>query len=163
MKIDEIPLSTMGANGLYMHIQFTPYKMGENLFTRQVESVDNEDYCAGQGITYHRLQYDREKATVTIRIKLSRGKLALGKQENRGFKCSPLEHHCTYPGGVMYWELKDFLAAIYRGTMFSDKLVYRTPIEREISEISAPTSPIGEGGMRLVGQGPERYLFSREL
>jgi hypothetical protein len=72
VKIDKIPLSTMGANGLYTHVRLTPYKMGENLFTRQVGSVNNEGYCTGQGITYHGLQYDREKATVTIRIKLSR-------------------------------------------------------------------------------------------
>jgi hypothetical protein len=125
----------MGAKGLYTHLRLTPYKMGENLFTKQVGAVDNEGYCTGQGMTYHGLQYDRKKAIVTIRIKLSRRKLALGEHENRGFKCSSLKHHCTYPGGVMYWESKDWpAAAIYRGTMFSDKLVYRTPTRREISD-----------------------------
>jgi hypothetical protein len=99
--------------------------MGENLFTKQVGAVDNECYCTGQGMTYYRIQYDCKKATVTIRIKLSRRKLILGEHENRGFKCSLLKHHCTYPRGVMYWELKDCpAAAIYSGTLFSDGLVH---------------------------------------
>jgi hypothetical protein len=90
----------MGTNRLFTHVQLTLYKMGENLFTRQVGSVDNEGYCTKQGMTYHGLQYNREKATVTVRIKLSRRKLVLGEHENRDFKCSPLEHHCTLDGGV---------------------------------------------------------------
>jgi hypothetical protein len=64
VAIDEIPLSTMGANGLFTHVRLTPYKMGGKLYTRQVGTVDNEGYCTGQKMTYHGLQYDREKATV---------------------------------------------------------------------------------------------------
>jgi hypothetical protein len=55
VKIDEIPLSTMGANGLYAHVQLTPYEMGENLFSKQVGAVDNEGYYTGQGMTYYGL------------------------------------------------------------------------------------------------------------
>jgi hypothetical protein len=88
---------------------------------------------------------------VTIRIELSRRKMALGKQENGGFKCSPLKHHCTYLGGVMYWELKDCpVAAIYRGTIFLDELVYRTPMEREISDATRLHPQSGKGGCGLL-------------
>jgi hypothetical protein len=68
--IDQIPLSTMGTDGLYTHTKLTPCKMGENTFTRQAGTVDNEGYCTGQGMVYHGLQYSRERATITIRIKL---------------------------------------------------------------------------------------------
>lgn len=148
VKINKIPLSTMGTNGLFTHVQLAHYKMGGNLFTRQVGSVDNEGYCTGQGMTYHGLQYYRKKATVTIRIKLSRRKLTLGEHESRGFKCSLLEHHCTYPGGVMYWESKDCPSvAIY---MFSDGFVFRTHTEGD-QRRRVPTSPIREGGLRRIG------------
>jgi hypothetical protein len=93
-----IPLSTMGADGLYSHTKLTPYKMGENISTRQVRTVDNESYCIGQGMVYHGLQYDRERATITIRIKLFQRKLALGERKSNGFKCDSLKHQCTYSG-----------------------------------------------------------------
>jgi hypothetical protein len=88
---------------------------------------------------------------VTIQIKLSRWKLALGEHENRGFKCSPLKHHCTYLRGVMYWESKDCPAvAIYRGTMFLDELEYRTPTGREISDATRLHPQSGKGGCGLL-------------
>jgi hypothetical protein len=100
-----------------------------------VGTVDNEGYCTGQGMVYHGLQYDRKRATITIRIKLSQRKLALGKHRDNGFKCDSLKHQCTYPGGVMYWEPKACPAvAIYRGTMFSDGSVFRTLTEREVND-----------------------------
>jgi hypothetical protein len=120
--IDEIPLTTMGADGLYTHTTVTPYRLGENLYTIQVGSVDNEGYCTGGGMTFHGLEYDRERATATLRIKLSKRRLALGEQDSRGFKCDPLKHKCTYPGGIMFWETKPCPAvAIY---------VHRNPVHR---------------------------------
>jgi hypothetical protein len=77
--IDEIPLTTMGADGLYTHTTVTPYRLGENLYTIQIGSVDNEGYCTGGGMTFHGLEYDRERATATLRIKLSKRRLALGE------------------------------------------------------------------------------------
>jgi hypothetical protein len=86
-------------------------------------------------MVYHSLQYDREKATVTIRIKLSQRKLALGKHRDNRFKCDSMKHQCTYPGGLMYWEPQTCpAAAIYRGTMFSDGSVFRTPTKREVND-----------------------------
>jgi hypothetical protein len=115
-----------------MHTKLKPYEMGENIFTRQVGTMENEGYCTGQGMVYHGLQYDRKRATITIRIKLSQRKLALGVHKSNGFKCNSLKHQCTYPGGVMYWEPKTCpAAAIYRGTMFSDGSVFRTSTKRE--------------------------------
>jgi hypothetical protein len=46
----------MGADGLYMHTKLAPYKIGENIFTRQIGTVDPKGYCTGQGMVYHGLQ-----------------------------------------------------------------------------------------------------------
>jgi hypothetical protein len=48
------------------------------------------------------LQYDRKRATITIRTKLSQRKSALGEHKDNGFKCDSLKHQCTYPSGVIY-------------------------------------------------------------
>ena len=86
-------------------------------------------------MTFHGLKYDRERATATLRIKLSKRRLALGEQDGRGFKCKPLEHECSYPGGIMFWEPKPCPAvAIYTGTLFSDGAVYRTPTSKEVQD-----------------------------
>jgi hypothetical protein len=51
----------------------------------------------------------------------------------------------------MYWKSKDCPAvAIYRGTMFSDELVYRNPTEREISNDACLHPLSGKGGCRSL-------------
>jgi hypothetical protein len=88
---------------------------------------------------------DRQRATVTIRIKLSKRRLALGEHESDGFKCDSIKHQCTYPGGVMYWEPKACpTAVIYKGTMFSDGSVFRTPTKREVNDAARFYSRTGQ-------------------
>jgi hypothetical protein len=144
-------MTTMGANRLYTYTKLMPYKMGENIFTRQVGTVDNEGYCTGQGMVYHCLQYARERATVTIRIKLSQRKFALDKHRDTGFKCNLLKHQSTHPGGVMYWEAKACpAAAIYRGTMISNESVFRTPTKREVNEAACLYPQVEQKGCNAL-------------